>query len=556
MAKLFTGDVRFDSLIKDIRNYLSSKFGQVGKIFTPASPYGQILEVLINIFRSLIYYIEDSITELNLFTASRETSIRTLAYVAGHNVTRAISARGKIKFIPKNNNEINSLFLLNNTMLECKKNGLNYLIKLFGNQDNFRIYSNKEYIFNIIEGQIESQELVSDGKILQSYNIKAKRGLQIENFEVEVYVNGIKWEKYDSIYDMNFDTNGYVLKTGMKSGIDIYFGNGYFGKIPPFGATIRIDYIVTSGKFGNLFELKNIFSFVDVGYDLEGNEVDLNQYFDIVQEEPIIFGNAEEPIEITKLMIPMVSRSFVLANEKNFRYFLEKFGMWKDIRIFNTLEDQNPQNDNLIYIFLLPKPEERTNIKNYFKIPKEKFTINEDEENKILDLLWESGQLMLTTEVKFIKPKIKEYVMNIYIKNFVGYSKENIKNDVILAVSEYLLKYKRKSNIPKSDFIAIIENISGVDSVNVEFISKDFEAEKKLGNLENYNKYFDEFGDIIFNEDELVLIRGGWEDSLGNWYNDEITNDLCSINIFFSQKESQENLENITIKNRLKNGII
>jgi hypothetical protein len=63
----------------------------------------------------------------------------------------------------------------------------------------------------------------------------------------------------------------------------------------------------------------------------------------------------------------------------------------------------------------------------------------------------------------------------------------------------------------------------------------------------------DEFGDIVIEADELAIIRGGWEDRNGNFYEHvPVDNTLCSLNIFF--KESiQDNLYNRTQQTRFDN---
>jgi hypothetical protein len=81
--------------------------------------------------------------------------------------------------------------------------------------------------------------------------------------------------------------------------------------------------------------------------------------------------------------------------------------------------------------------------------------------------------------------------------------------------------------------IKVIEEIEGVDSVNISFLSEDNEAKVDqtmplIG--------LDEFGDIVLAKDELPLVRGGWTDHNGVQYTDGIVNDKpCSLNIEFKK---------------------
>ena len=77
---------------------------------------------------------------------------------------------------------------------------------------------------------------------------------------------------------MKQGTEGYLVKTGLSGGLDIYFGNGSFGKIPTTGASIQVEYVITEGASGNLTGSKDLaFEFISPGYDSLGNEYNLNE---------------------------------------------------------------------------------------------------------------------------------------------------------------------------------------------------------------------------------------------------------------------------------------
>src|SRR3972149_1905009 len=90
-------------LLTDTINYTVDVFKQGRTNFTVASAYGQIIFVLENIAQLILYYIEDSITELNINTATRANSVYGLARLAGHNATRAISSTGQVSLSVKPN---------------------------------------------------------------------------------------------------------------------------------------------------------------------------------------------------------------------------------------------------------------------------------------------------------------------------------------------------------------------------------------------------------------------------------------------------------------------
>jgi hypothetical protein len=100
-----------------------------------ASPFAQLLSVILHLGRMIFYYIEDSITGLNMKTAYRDDQIKGLARLAGHNAGRAIAARGAIRitFYDTGDQDLNGkvCFIPNKTKIVSSYTGATYTI-LFG----------------------------------------------------------------------------------------------------------------------------------------------------------------------------------------------------------------------------------------------------------------------------------------------------------------------------------------------------------------------------------------------------------------------------------------
>ena len=60
-------------MIADTRTYISRVYGRSRDLFTTASPYSQILEVLAEITNLVFFYIEDATVEQNILTAQDST---------------------------------------------------------------------------------------------------------------------------------------------------------------------------------------------------------------------------------------------------------------------------------------------------------------------------------------------------------------------------------------------------------------------------------------------------------------------------------------------------
>lgn len=581
---LSTARIKTNEMLADTRAYISRLYGRSGELFTTASPFAQILEVLAELTNLNFLYIENATVEQNILTAQSPESIYGLARLAGHDAFRGSSASGEIK-VRLNTSAFNDIAgdainIPANSIIKARNNNLDYILRT--NTDQFRIEkSNPDYIYiPVIQGKIESQTVTGTGTNLQSFNIVIKKNTDHDS--VKVAVNGEPWTKYDSLYDMKVGTKGYLVKTGITGGLDIYFGNGSFGMIPPEGSSIEIQYIITDGSNGNLTGSKDLnFTFETEGFDSLGNSYNLNELLEASFTVAPNMGSNPESIELTKLIAPLQSHSHVLATPDNYEAFLSRYGMFSYLDAYNTTEDGYIDDDNVIYLFMLPDTARKLSANNdYFNINQEEFFFSEDEINGILRVLEESGQQMVTTEVKVVEPKVQYFRMDIKVRYFEGYDKSNLYNEIRSKISNYLINITRRDRLPKSDIIALLENIEGIDSVNVRFVSEKEETARRLGYyisetvtvtpstpvLEDIGngkqKYvffkrtvtqnkinfepgaalpenvinLDSFGDILLEKEEVALFRGGWQDREGSSVIDDAKmGEMAALSIYFDE---------------------
>ena len=106
--------------------------------------------------------------------------------------------------------------------------------------------------FKTTQGAFSTTTFTGTGNALQSFNVPVKGGVFLDQFNVKVSINDNKWKQYSSLYDIPLEGQGYLVMSGINEGIDIYFGNSNFGKVPPPGSFIKVEYLQTSGSLGNL----------------------------------------------------------------------------------------------------------------------------------------------------------------------------------------------------------------------------------------------------------------------------------------------------------------
>ena len=520
-------------LLNTTYNFLQKTYNQSRNVFTTASAWGQILFVLENLSQLILYFIEDSITELNIYEATRDYSVRSLARIAGYDPARAMSAQGEVAVswnLKTTDVGGGAVIIQENTRIQCEQNGLAYTLMINGPRVKVALTRGTAFKFKTIQGAFSTTTFTGTGNALQSFNVPVKGGVFLDQFNVKVSINDNKWKQYSSLYDIPLEGEGYLVMSGINEGIDIYFGNSNFGKVPPPGSFIKVEYLQTSGSLGNLRSTatsKITYKFLDQGTDLFGKAVNLNDYLQIVNTVDPSFGADEEPIAITRLAAPKTSRAFVFANAANYEIYLQKFNIFSQIQAFSTFDDAYLDDDNVVYLYLVPDVTVGlTSNEDYFSIPLSSFLLTSAQKLAILNLLEDSGSMIATTVVKIVEPRISRYVGNAIITVFEGFDPEIIKDKIQSMISTYFINLKRRDKIPKSDMIALIESIPGVDSVSFYFVGQENEAyhatidalpNTSVSEL-NTNIGFDEFGDIIIGRGELVVIRGGWNDRYGSFY--------------------------------------
>lgn len=549
-------------------NFLYDKYGQTSHVFTPASPFGQILIVIANISELIFTYIAHTAEELNIQTAQNAETIHGLSRLAGHDPYRGASAYGMMSVKLNTSTDLieGTYLAINNfTRFTINETGQTYFTNLPSSYVKLMVGENNFINIPYIQGEIESQTFTSDGSSLQTYNPIVSGMTDHEN--VAVTVNGEEWKKVDSLYDMSADdgdTGGkcFMVKSSINIGLTVIFGNGNFGKIPPSGAKIVITYIKSAGANGNTTQQSLTYSFTDTGVDEYGNDVDLNEVLQVETITPPLLGCDYEDPEFTKLIAPKASKSFVLATPENYVSFLSKYNQYSYIYAYNTKDDYDLYDDNIIYLKILPNIKKKlSSTQDYFEVPQKEFILDENEKQSIENALVNSGRMLVNSEVKIISPEINRFIINIIIKYFDSCDKNVIRTDIRNQLSTYFLNINRNDIIPLSDIISLIEGVDGVDTCNVFFINEkneqaiinrkyyktvtswsglqtiNTETEVRLSANEDPRLGFDTFGNIVIDENTICIPRGGWIDRDGNYYSETPeSGKLGPLNIFFLDK--------------------
>lgn len=553
--KLNLTEITFEKLQNEINYYLQKVYNKASQLFSVASPFGQVLTIVEELHQMSILYLQKSITQFDLSDSNSNNYniIRSAAIVAGHNPSRAISASGTLRCQVKVSTNIeeeipgSQVKIINKTTLKNATNNYLYHIDLGGTDEQvFNIQSGSSFYLSISQGEWKESTFTSDGNQNQSFEVNS--GKQIENYKVEVTVNGEYWENKNHLYEMLPEENAVCLQTSFDGGLTVKFGNGNFGQIPQIGSIIVVNYVETDGEIGNIYRrTSNDWKFVDDVLSGDGITVDFEKYFNIFIHTDINFGANGEDLNLMKNLLPLNMNNFVLALPQQYAYAIRKLGVFSHV---NAYEENKT-------ILIVATPNIRI-FKNrnadYFTVDKRAFELDEYEKSKLDQYLKKGGYIQLTQKYRIDTPILSYYVMFINLRLFDDAIDDNVRNEITERVSDYFLNLSRLDRVPKKDIITLISEISGVDSVDMRFVSKKNEdyhrqylladensrsvngSNEEVGTQVGYdpNKVLGldkTLGDLVFEADEYPIIRGGWIDRNKIFYSENPMDGFSSINI-------------------------
>lgn len=567
--------ITFQEIKEEIELYLKRVYNKAGEVFSPASPFGQLLFVTEQLFQLSMLYLKNAIRQFDMsdVTANNKKIIRSNAIVAGHNPSRNISASGVLKFVlrassnPQQDIPGGKITIFNKTLIKNKTNGLDYIIDLGGaDKVTYNIVNGTNFYVNILQGKYTYSDFTGTGEPNQSYQANIQGNKSIENFNVEVTVNGEEWSIKNHIYEMIPGEKACVVRTAFNGGIDVIFGNGNFGEIPDIASTIRVTYLESDGSSGNIYRRTvNDWTIIEDVLDGFGTSIDITQFFDVNISADINFGADEESIEFTRNILPINSNNFVLALPQQYAYWIKRLGVFSYVNAYNQ--------DGTVIITATPNIRLFKNRNaDYFTVDKSAFVLDSYEISKIDKYLKTSGVIQLSKQYKIESPILSYYIMNVFLVVYDDSNMETIRMDIQNSVSEYFLNFSRVDRVPTNDLINIISEIDGVDSVEVQFISKqneDYHAEYIIKDQNRRNPNFVDndqsltdikpfpnynpnetrgldpiLGDIIFDANEIPIIRGGWKDRNGVYYDvdpSDSDSSLTSLNIIKKGQTSRKN---------------
>lgn len=527
-------ELSFDKFDQTIKRYLAKTFNNLGLEYTHTQIFGIIYDGIKGVMENIMFYIEDALTEQNIYKATRKESVYSLAKISGFEAYYGAAACGTIICQVLLNNGLSSksskIYLQDKTTLVNRNTGISYTLILPTNY--YLIDLSKPLMsheFKIVQGKFVRSTYVAKGYNLETIHVSCFSLFDRSYFEVKV--NGEIWNEVGNLYDMGENTHDYIISLGYDNTIDIIFGNDVYGKTLNEGDTVTIDYLIHDGKFGNILSSDGYdFSFNEYGMDSLNNPVNLNEFTSISLMNCISGGNNSDSIQFIRDMIGTNSRSLVLVSEDNFKLFFKRFSFIGYVACWSE------PNTMLINVTCL------TNIKDNIKSIDEYYSMNtadmllsSSQKEMIENTLENSKKTFAGITVKFQDPVIRKYAFICYVKIDNVYNKDITVQSIRDELGNYFLSIENDTLfIAKSDLISLLtNNISTIKAIDLDIISdygeqafyNNFYIKYELLNKNNKytyleNRYIyekniypglDEYGNISLNSKlEIPIIHGGF----------------------------------------------
>ena len=481
-------ETSFENYDRTIKSYLTKSLGAIGQKFYKSQIFAIIFDGIRGVMQNAMFYIEDALTEQNVDTAYRKSSLYSLAKVSGYEAFYGASATGlvncDISLSGVSNIGSNKIYIPNKTVLINNNTGYTYIITL--PTDYYCIDVSKPLFthqFKVVQGSLKGSAYAATGNPLETLHIYT--GGLFDREYIEVRVDGEKYTEAASLYDMTENSKEYVLTIGYDNELDIMFGNGIYGKQLTEGQSVTINYIIHVGELGNI-KLSDLYEFnvVSSVYDSFGNPVSDIGFLSFSLGSNISGGmNSDTSGDIRK-MIGYNSRSLVIASENNFKLFFNRFSFIGHSNIHSE--------DNSLIVNAICTSNYADGIKDtdeYFNAYlNNQILLSSEQKEMVKETLNNSNKTFAGISLEFTDPDIYRYAIVAYIKAESKYDRDTIKSEISKAIMDYFVNLPTNTLfIPKSDIIKkVLDNVPTVDSIDISFISDVNENACKDGYYEKY----------------------------------------------------------------------
>lgn len=450
----------FDSIKNRIKENLQNK-----SEWADFLSYGVADNIIDPIAQEMAYQMQynEYLTIENMWKKARnKSSLLVQSPIHGYIVPRKIGAVGKVRISTNKN--------FDGVYAKGENISIDKFFMFSGNSifvatsKEVTLLSTDKYVdVEVTQGVAKSVKFNAMG---EQYETKLVEDDSVENKLYEVFVNGIKWERVDTLFDYDSTSKVYELITNPDfRGVTLRFGNGVFGQKLNFGDTVEFKYISTLGAEGNIYSANIIKDVESQGFDVKGNPVKL-----YVTNIGTILGGKDYPsIEEIREVSPRVYQTGDRASSRddyktiigNLSY-ISKVNVWG---AYETLKDRGsnlwefiPTEENVVHLALLDYTYEN---------------LTDDEKTQVIEDIYRKNDP--TDLITFEEVKKLELIFNIdAIATNSSFTLQQVRTNIENALrKEYSIEnIDFNTNIYNSDFVSLVDGVDGVRNHNSQILIK------------------------------------------------------------------------------------
>jgi hypothetical protein len=307
---------------------------------------------------------------------------------------------------------------------------------------------------SIIQGIPKFISFTASGKEFETFTVFND---SIDNNVFDVYVNNEIYETITDIREADGPTSKQCVISNLKdfSGVEIKFGNDYFGKKLSTGDIVDFYYVETRGGEGDIISSNTINTVVSTFYDSVGDEVQLY----CTNNSALSGGQNYEDIEDIRAKAPKAYKAGDTAITKDdYQSMFEDFSFIKKTKVWGEAEI-NEDRGNLPGTFI----EQEENVVHACLISTDNVSITPYQEQVIRQEINEKKSP--TDIIVFETPNFLyiNFTVNAYITDR-SYAITNVTNNIISTLeNDYSIdSLDFKTPIYQSDYVSRIKQVAGV----------------------------------------------------------------------------------------------
>jgi hypothetical protein len=270
----------------------------------------------------VLYYIERRAEESYIATARNRSSVVNLVKLLNYLPKRKTSSTGILTF---SLNSANTADIYIEKFTKIKEiSGLKFFVgeKELDEEGNYTgsivgggvlKAGTTSLDLRAIQGEVVQRNITSTGSADQTYSIQ---DTNVEEYTLSVIVDGVVWTPVSSFAASAPEDLHYVVREELDGTLKILFGDNNKGYVPPLGSSIVLQYVLSDGLNGNVFQGDRITTIDQDIYDVNGTSVSLNVTNSSAidpetgdTEGAFVGGDDEEDIEEIRYEAPRVFRT-------------------------------------------------------------------------------------------------------------------------------------------------------------------------------------------------------------------------------------------------------